>query len=343
MSNSINDFGYVNIADYVSPNCGCDVSDAIQKVINENPNRTFFFPDGEYLLSKPICTSGNPVHSVSFKLSTFAKLKATEDWTEKEALVRLGAAEPFNDIITPGSNYYFEGGILDGSGKANGISIDSGRETAIQNVSIKNTIIGLHIKHGANSGSADADITNVNIVGAATPECIGALIEGHDNTLTNMRIADVQVGVMVKGGGNYLRNIHPLHCWAEGLRDSFKKSVGFEDMAGCNWYDYCYSDQLATGFLFHGNMIATMDNCFCMWWNAHGDYECGVRCTGRFDGMIKNYRVHLRDDCEARKYFEVGADGGQGVLFNPMFDERLTDETEYKKYLQGHVLKPWFD
>ncbi len=338
---TMNDFGYVNIADYVSPNSGCDVSDGIQKVIDENPNRTLFFPDGEYLLSKPICTSGNPVHSVSFKLSTYAKLKATDTWTEKEALVRMGAAEPFNNITTPGSNYYFEGGILDGNGKANGISIDSGRETCIKYVSIKNTVIGVHIKHGANSGSSDCDITNVNIVGAGTPECIGVLAEGYDNTFTNMRIADVQVGIKLMSGGNYLRNIHPLHCWAKELIPVYKDSIGFEDYGRCNWYDYCYSDQLATGFVFHGDMIATMDNCFCMWWGPHGGYELGVKCLGKFNGNIKNYRVQLRADCEERKYFEVDVPGGGGVILNPVFDEKLTAETQYKEYLQGKVIFPW--
>lgn len=178
---------YVVVTDYVKANTGKDVSDELQALILANPNRTIFFPDGEYLLSKPICTPANPIHAVSLKLATFAKLKAMDSWSEKEAVVRLGAAEPYNDIYTPGSNYYFEGGIIDGSGKANGISIDSGRETAIHHVSIKNTEIGVHIKWGANNRSSDADVHSVNIVGNNSKTSIGVLLEGHDNTLTNMR------------------------------------------------------------------------------------------------------------------------------------------------------------
>ena len=112
---------YVVVTDYVQPNTGEDVSDALQALILANPNRTIFFPDGEYLLSKPICTPANPVNAVSLKLSAFAKLKAMDSWTEKEAVVRMGAAEPYNTIYIPGSNYYFEGGIIDGNGKANGL------------------------------------------------------------------------------------------------------------------------------------------------------------------------------------------------------------------------------
>ena len=48
-----------------------------------------------------------------------------------------------------------------------------------------------HIKKGANNLSSDADITGVNIVGNGTTDSIGVLIEGFDNTLTNMRIANV--------------------------------------------------------------------------------------------------------------------------------------------------------
>ncbi len=56
--------GYVVVTDYVEANTGRDVSDAIQKVIDDNPMRTIFFPDGEYIIGKPICTSGNPKSAV---------------------------------------------------------------------------------------------------------------------------------------------------------------------------------------------------------------------------------------------------------------------------------------
>ncbi len=331
--------GCICITDYIPADIGHDVSDEIQKIIDSNPNRTIFFPDGEYLLSKPIMTPANPIHSVALKLAKYAKLKATDDWSQREALVRLGASEPYNSITVPGSNYSFEGGILDGNGRANGISIDSGRETYIAHVSIKNTVIGIHIKYGANSGSSDADIEHVNIVGAGTPDCIGVLIEGHDNTLTNMRIADVQVGVKLMSNSNCLRNIHPLHCMAKELISAYQESIGFEDSGETNCYDFCYSDQMATGFLFHGDASMNMENCCCMWWTAKGGKEVGVKVEGRFNGSIKSYRVSLRGDCEHRCYFEVGNAGGSGVILNPIFNESLTDETQHKDYLEGHVIR----
>ena len=61
--------GYVIVTDYVEANTGKDVSDALQKLILDNPNRTIFFPDGEYIIAKPICTPANPKNSVMLELS----------------------------------------------------------------------------------------------------------------------------------------------------------------------------------------------------------------------------------------------------------------------------------
>ena len=202
MNNDLSTKAFVSVSDYVKPNCNEDVSDAIQELILNNPGRVLYFPDGEYLLSKPICTPANPAHAVSLQLSNFAVIKAMDTWNSDEALIRLGAAEPFNTIMVNGSNYYLSGGVIDGNNVANGVSIDSGRETRVENLSIKHTKIGLHIKLGANSGSSDADICNVNIVGPGTTDTIGVLIEGMDNTLTNMRIAYVHTGVKIVRGGN---------------------------------------------------------------------------------------------------------------------------------------------
>ena len=97
--------GCVTVSDTVEPNSGKDVSDEIQKIIDDNPNRTIYFPDGEYLLGEPIFTPADPKKSVSLELSDFAVLKATGDWASGEAVVQLGGKDPANDTSTNGSNY----------------------------------------------------------------------------------------------------------------------------------------------------------------------------------------------------------------------------------------------
>lgn len=275
--------GYIIAADYLPADGSADVSDALQALIDANPNRTIFFPDGVYLLQKPILTPADPTKSVDLQLSNFARLQAAADWHSEEAMVRLGAKCAANDIGTPGSNYGLTGGILDGAGKAKGVSIDGGRETCIRNVSIKNVSVGIHIKYGANNGSSDADITGVNITGNGSRESIGVLIEGFDNTLTNMRIANVFTGVEVRSGGNMLRNIHPLFyvCGDESLDE---ESVGFRIQHGMNWFDYCYSDQFAVGFATQGGGV--LKNCFCWWYSAAEKRHVALRSAGPFFGSV---------------------------------------------------------
>ncbi|MBO4791755.1 MAG: hypothetical protein J5592_05675, partial [Clostridia bacterium] len=140
-----------------------DATGIIQRLIDENPNRVIFFPDGEYVISSPILTPADPSKSVSLLLSDFAVIKASTGWNSGEAMIRLGGKDPFNTIYKNGSNYSLSGGIVDGSGVASAISIDSGRETSVRNLSVKHAKIGIHIKNGANSGSSDSDISGVNI------------------------------------------------------------------------------------------------------------------------------------------------------------------------------------
>lgn len=342
--------GYVLITDYAMPNTGEDVSDAIQKAIDENPHRTIYFPDGEYILGKPIATSAHPDRAVSLNLSNFAVLKAADNWREQEAMVRLGGAESANNIHLAGSNYYFSGGVVDGNGRAKGIAIESGRETLITRTSIKNTQVGIHIKHGANSGSSDADIVTVNIVGNAKPDSIGVLLEGHDNTLTNMRIAAVQTGVLIKSGTNSLSNIHPLFIYAPELHDrnpdmygevdliDYSKSIGFDDVSnGTNWYDFCYSDQMATGFRFRSGS-AVFQNCFVMWYNTNGSHEIGFDCTGRFNSSILNCQVWLKSGVETCIFLRV-ANKGFGVVENPIFNDNLNTDKSYLDYLDGKLVQ----
>ena len=328
---SVSELGYLVITEYVKPNTGLDVSTAIQKVIDDNPNRTIFFPDGEYILGKPIATSANPVNSVSLHLSNYAVLKAAKGWNHTEAMVRMGGAEPYNSITINGSNYYFYGGIIDGSGVANGISIDSGRETSIRNVSIKNTYIGLHIKSGANNRSSDADIDTVNIVGNNKAGSIGAYIVGFDNTLTNMRIANVQTGVKLEGAGNFMRNLHPLMTYG-GMEYAYEDSIGFDDLSGGNWYDFCYSDQFAVGFQMAGGTLSTYQTCFCFWYQKDS-MQVGFKSTGKFNSTIWNSKVNLTHKDILSAYIDVATTGGGGRIECPIFDKNCDTLGTYKSYM----------
>ena len=154
---------FVLATDYAPADGVNDAADALQRCIDENPHRTIYLPDGEYLLSHPIATPADPARAVSLRLADFAFLVAAPDWAHESAMVRLGGIHPANNNRAPGSVWGLYGGNLDGAGRATGISIESGRETRVQNVAIKRYHVGIHVMKGANSGSADCDIRDIDM------------------------------------------------------------------------------------------------------------------------------------------------------------------------------------
>lgn len=325
--------GYVVVTDYVSNDGSTDVSDALQTIIDQNPNRTIYFPDGVYKIGKPLRTPANPEKSVDLQLSNYAVIRASDDWSG-EALVCLGGKDAANDTHTPGSNYSLTGGILDGQGKANGVTIESGRETAIRNVSIKHTVVGIHIKYGANSGSSDADISDLNIIGTGTTDSTGIIVEGYDNTLTNIRIGNVFTGVHLKSSSNSLRNIHPLYY---SDYTDYENSCGFLDEGGNNIYDFCYSDQFCIGFRTMGDVSSIFDNCFCFWYTSAGGREIAFKADGRFNSVVNCLRSSFRGDTR-NSVLEVEKSGGDGVFNNLLIDSSNVQNKSYKRYTEGSIL-----
>lgn len=326
--------GFVVVADHVAADGKTDVSDALQRLIEANPNRTLWFPDGTYLLSKPIATPAAPRLSVDLRLSNYAILKAAPGWTNAEAMVRLGGIRPANDICTAGSCYSLTGGIIDGSGVARGVSIDSGRETRVSCVSMKNVSVGLHIKRGVNSGSADSDISGVNIVGNGRRGSIGVLVEGHDNTFSNMRIAGVQTGVRLSGSNNMLTNVHPLYV---NPMDQYEDSVGFADFGHDNSFDRCYSDHFSTGFLFGKDKNRDRLNaCIVFWYDPSKGYRhTAMRSIGAFSAHVSDMYISFRGTEAENTVLETGKDGGSGYLRDMVIEGTVGENAkEHLKYMR---------
>lgn len=279
----------INVMDYIS-DTSKDVAAYIQTCIDENPNRVIYFPDGIYLISTPLKTPANPDRSVSLELSNYAIIKPITGWNHDEAMICLGGKNPYNTIIKPGSNYYLSGGIIDCMGIAKGISIDSGRESMIRYTSIKNSIIGIHIKKGANNNSSDADIMDVNITCNEGENSIGILLEGYDNTLTNLRIYKAQVGVKIFSQANILRNVHVLYGTSND--ELYNDGCGFIDNIGNNWYDFCYSDQFSTGFFIKSGS-SIYHNCFAFWYSNKGEKHIAFKSFGPFNSVVTNFTMGI--------------------------------------------------
>ena len=202
---------------------------------------------------------------------------------------------------------------------------------------MKNVTIGLHIKYGTNSGSCDADIVDVNIVGTGKKDSIGVLVEGHDNTFTNMRIGKVNKGVKVSGSANMFRNIHPLYFDSD-FGAAYQESVGFWDVNGNNWYDYCYSDQFATAFKLGANAVSIFDNCQSFWYSPLGDKQVLFEADGQFRSVVTNVRVDFKKSAVFKSVLVAERDGGKGVITNLVM--RKDAEVADNKYLEYLINDP---
>ncbi len=379
---SVSSSDFVLVTAYAQPNTGADVADEIQQCIDENPNKTIYFPDGEYLISKPILTSAHAEKSVSLKLADFAVIKAdknstawntytpgtayqqsNDDTTIKDCMIRLGAKDStFNSLQLPaGSVYSLTGGIIDGNGVANGVSVDGGRETRISDLSMKNIgMVGLHVKYGVNGGSSDIDVTNVHIVADGLDGSIGVVCRGHDNSFSNMRINGFQTGFKISGGGNFIEHVHPLYYSSidsetgvnNGKNDDkylseadYISTVAFhETQIGNNFYDNAYSDQYRTGFIIADGSMSSYDTCFAMWWSDWGP-QSGFYAAGNFHGIIDSARVDFShsvvDECT---FFSAGSSGCLGVVINPIYNHYMTwngNSVGYGMTLQGKVINTY--
>lgn len=318
---------YIIVTDYVRADGKTDVSSALQKLIDRNPGRTLYFPDGVYLLSRPIQTSAFPLKSVNLRLSNYAVLKADPAWAGG-AMVRLGARDDYRSVAINASNYGIEGGIVDGSDVADGISIESRGEMKVYDVSIKHTRVGLHLQSRGDISPLDADVSNVNIVGNRAPESIGVLLEANDNTFTNMRIAGVNKGFVIRGCGNSLRNIHPLYSPFREGDPAYPQSVAFVIEASNNWFSFCYSDQMKTGYKLAKGVSCVFTDCYCMWWNGNLPTQTVYEQDGPFESIVTNQKTGFNRKEKTKFIFLKAEKGGSGQVIRPFMQGVVLSEDD---------------
>ena len=329
--------GYVVMTDHVKANTGADLSREIQKVINQNPKSVIYFPDGEYVISSPIATPADGDLSVALKLSDNAVIKASDDWSDGNAMIRLGGMNERNDINVRGSNYYLEGGIIDGNGKAKGVSIDHGRETSVRDVTIVNTSVGLTVRFGANGGSSDADIENIRIYGNGALSSIGLQIQGWDNTFSNMQISNVQIGVKIETAANLLRDIHVTYVQSGKLETAYRSSIGFLDTGDRNWYDNCTSEGFCTGFEIRSSR-SILSSCVAKWYPEQISKQVCLYTPNAWGSVARSCAAYFTAPKENCEYLIEDQSGGKGQIIDPVFDETRVNREDYKSHLCGKVV-----
>jgi hypothetical protein len=334
---------YTLITQYSSLANGNDYTAAIKKAIEENPNATIYFPDGTYEISDTIVIPANATKSVAFRLSNYATIKAV-NWSDKtKPMIRMGVYAEGEDKENIGSidhdarNVYLMGGVLDAAGIASGVVVEGSEDITLSNFTVKNAYIGVHLADPGNSThSTSADIENVHVVGNGESGSVGILVESTLNTLTNMRVSDVQFGMKCtdNGSNNVFRSIHAIGTGVEGT-----DNAGFWDLSSGNQYDICYSDQYATGFLINERARSVYNACVINWWSADNDYHVGFRTEGKLNSTISYSKVSHTHTVATDAYLIVETDGGEGFVYYPI-DQTVSDKyaSVLDKYCSTDIL-----
>ena len=325
---------YVVVTDYVVPNTGEDLSVFLQEIIDNNIGRTIYFPDGEYVIARPLRTPAKGRNSVSIQLSDGATIKAAEGskWKEEDALIRLGGDGGTNDIQSIGSYYTLIGGTLDGNGVTNGVSIDSGRETVVRNICIKNAKVGISIKEGINNLSSDCDFEDITIIGQGKVGSIGVEVIGFDNTFSNIRIYNMNTGISVSSAGNLFKSIYVFND--AGMFSGNTTTTGVRCSSDAiNWYSQSHFVNCTVGFDFRKGGIVW--DCSAKWttnsitkqymFNYSGNYLTASGCRAEFCGG---------SGVDAK--FIIGS-GAQRVIEGCTFDTAV-DKTDYTNFLASAII-----
>lgn len=259
-----------------------DDTNAIQKLINNNPKNTLYFPNGNYLISAPLTVPADKDLSVSFKLDNYARIFTN---TEIESLFEIGKIIVENRSNQDNDWLWFEGGILDCNNTTYGFYGHARKGYIRINktifINIKN--YGLYLDYYTGEiNSGNAKITNCAFWGITSDtEDISTAIysKSSDNEFIGIRIQRTKKGVISKGG-NYFSDFHITTQWANTLVANLQnETVGFE-LDGENFLNQCYVDTYAKAFHSKSG-IHYLTECYTYYWFSNSE--------------LRNYILYITD------------------------------------------------
>lgn len=331
-STGLTDYSGMLVADL--PTHG-DASEALQALIDENPNMTIYIPAGTYTLYNPIRTSAVPTRTVALQLDDNAVLKAAGGWNHSAPMITLGTSWEYNTTAEAGYFYYFDGGTVDCSGVAEGIAIECGRNLQVRNTSIINTQLGFNIKNGTNGGSSDADIFNLTIKGNGKPGSVGMHCAGYDNIFTSIKISNCQTGIYLTGGGLFCRDFD-ISLDNPAIMDG---SVAVRCNSTDNWYvNFNITDyQQAFRMTPNWNARPVFDNITVNWTRSgEARHEVFSYPNGSFNGEVRNMVVKFNNSNKAtyNRILVEKTHDGDGVMSNLIIeDPSLVTGNHHERYI----------
>lgn len=209
-----------------------DCSTKLNNLINENPNATYYFPNGTYKVSKTINIYGNVV------LDSHAIIKAISPMNE---LLLIGGESSEITELTTG---YFIGGIVDANGLAD-IAIHTRHNMCykLQSIVVKN-VKNIGIALGGDGSNAYTIVDGCSIQGQRENHVseVGIKELHSDSVITNTNVYNCKTGFITSC--DYVSN---STAWLE-FADMYNGSVGFLCNSGWNNYSNCTADSVQTAF-----------------------------------------------------------------------------------------------
>ncbi len=99
-----------------------------------------------------------------------------------------------------------------------------------------------------------------------------------------------------------------------------------------NWFNFCYSDQFATGFLIKHSASVNLTDCFCYWYNGKVSYQTAIRSEGKFNSLVVGIRSIFNQDGSVATLLDAEK-GGDGALIHPVaWAEKLSDKDVSESY-----------
>ena len=294
--------GYVNVK--MAGVVGDGVTDdtqAIQDVIDDNPNKTIYFPDGTYLISSHIETPADNDKSVCLELSDHAVIKASDSYIDPLPMICLGYKDYSSYYLYENfASFGIEGGYLDCNNVTGGIEIDNCIRPYVKNITIDNVKTnGLYLATGANNNSLDATVDNVVIICNNNTEAIGMKITTSDNWIQNVRTFSGKYGLYFESaGGNQVTETHALAVSRDytTLADA-QNMCAYYFKSGGGHYNYltrCYADGFATAFYFDGQHNNFIRDAYIYYWNEEDtNNHTAFRFTSTLTGRVSNAHIRM--------------------------------------------------
>ena len=246
-----------NVADFPRLSGETDDAPRIQRAIDAAAGGELYVPKGVYEIASPLVIRGY----TSIQFHTSAVLRAVKEMYYVLDFNGDNQVRSENNVdVKHMLNMYLKGGVIDGNGLANCLSIQHIRHFTLSDMTIANgKKIGLYTDNGCELIGSNLYV-HCDMPGMRGN--IGMCLKMGDSHWHDCVVVDYTIGVQVYGGSNRLDRIH---VWGGPVRSAedpnvseyLVDSVNFHVPYIAGYHDVvfrdCYADTGATGFLIEDN------------------------------------------------------------------------------------------